>query len=337
VSVLPLRRRPQVKALHGEISAAEHEAQQLEAQHQHLKRQQAALQVGLGRGVEAPASRNRRRRPANRAGQHSPTGTLHPPLQERIARLEAQRSAKHDAAESSIEERLRDREAIEAENAAAAARLEQNEALVGLLRLRLGWWAAQGPRRLANAAATTYAYCLLGGSVAPMGGSLRCSSRPAAAAPAMFPGVERLGRWGRPRLHSLPKAPRSKSTACLRLALFHDPAALLPLPQMRKLQVKIEEVAAAHAAQLAAVLGEYEALLQQVGAGWGEGGCSCKQMRMTPCPHGWRGASTKAFFPLALAACFPLEPLAAPFPHSIDNNPCPAPPLVPALQHHLHC
>ncbi|EFN59885.1 hypothetical protein CHLNCDRAFT_49321 [Chlorella variabilis] len=83
-----------VKALHGEISAAEHEAQQLEAQHQHLKRQQAALQ-------------------------------------ERIARLEAQCRAKHDAAESSIEERLRDKEAIEAENAAAAARLQENEATVG--------------------------------------------------------------------------------------------------------------------------------------------------------------------------------------------------------------
>ena len=84
----------QVKALHGEIAAAEHEAQQLEAQHQHLKRQQAALA-------------------------------------ERIARLEAQCRTKHDAAESSIEEQLRDKEAIEAENAAAAARLQENEAMVG--------------------------------------------------------------------------------------------------------------------------------------------------------------------------------------------------------------
>ncbi|KAI7843287.1 hypothetical protein COHA_003119 [Chlorella ohadii] len=82
-----------VKALSSEIAAAEHEAQQLEAQHQHLKRQQAALQ-------------------------------------ERIARLEAQCRAKHDAAESSIEEQLRDKEAIEAENAAAAARLQENEAMM---------------------------------------------------------------------------------------------------------------------------------------------------------------------------------------------------------------
>lgn len=45
----------QVKALHAEIWAAEHEAQQLEAQHQHLKRQQAALQVCRGR-ASAPFS-----------------------------------------------------------------------------------------------------------------------------------------------------------------------------------------------------------------------------------------------------------------------------------------
>lgn len=34
---------------------------------------------------------------------------------------------------------------------------------------------------------------------------------------------------------------------------------------MRKLQEKIAEVQAAHAAQVEAVLGQYEALLQQVG------------------------------------------------------------------------
>ena len=55
--------------------------------------------------------------------------------QERTARLEAQCRAKADAAESSIEARLRDKEAIEAENAAAAARLQENEAMVG------GWGA----------------------------------------------------------------------------------------------------------------------------------------------------------------------------------------------------
>lgn len=41
----------QVKALQADIAAAQHEAQQLEAQHQHLKRQQAALQVG-GAGLD---------------------------------------------------------------------------------------------------------------------------------------------------------------------------------------------------------------------------------------------------------------------------------------------
>lgn len=67
-----------------------------------------------------------------------PARVVAPPLQERIARLEAQCRAKHDAAESSIEERLRDREAIEAENAAAAARLQENEAMVGALGGRRG-------------------------------------------------------------------------------------------------------------------------------------------------------------------------------------------------------
>ncbi|KAL4427452.1 hypothetical protein ABPG77_000741 [Micractinium sp. CCAP 211/92] len=89
-----------VKALQAEIAAAQHEAQQLEAQHQHLKRQQAALQ-------------------------------------ERISRLEAQCRARHDAAESSIEEQLRDKEAIEAENAAAVARLQENEAMMRKLQEKI--------------------------------------------------------------------------------------------------------------------------------------------------------------------------------------------------------
>lgn len=54
----------QVKARQAEIAAAQHEAQQLEAQHQHLKRQQAALQVRAsvpresrhGAGCQAPAT-----------------------------------------------------------------------------------------------------------------------------------------------------------------------------------------------------------------------------------------------------------------------------------------
>lgn len=82
-----------VKALQATIAAVQHEAQQMEAQHQHLKRQQAALQ-------------------------------------ERIARTEAQCKIRHDAAESSIEEQLRDKEAIEAENAAAVARLQENDAMM---------------------------------------------------------------------------------------------------------------------------------------------------------------------------------------------------------------
>lgn len=71
--------------------------------------------------------------PTTMPPQHPPR--IYPPipkLQERIARLEAQCRTKHDAAESSIEARLRDKEAIEAENAAAAARLQENEALVSV-------------------------------------------------------------------------------------------------------------------------------------------------------------------------------------------------------------
>lgn len=44
-------------------------------------------------------------------------------------------------------------------------------------------------------------------------------------------------------------------------------------PQMRKVQEKIEELQTAHAAQVEAVMAQYEALLQQVGIrgewGWG--------------------------------------------------------------------
>ena len=72
------------------------------------------------------------------------------PLQERIARLEAQCRIKHDAAESSLEEQLRDKEAIEAENAAAAARLQENEAMVrvalwGVCGALWGIWLQQHP------------------------------------------------------------------------------------------------------------------------------------------------------------------------------------------------
>ena len=90
----------QVKALRSATAVAEHEAAQLAAQHQHLKRQQ------LG-------------------------------LQERVERLAQQCSVRRDAVESSIEQQLRDREAIDAENAAAAAKRAENDLLARALRERI--------------------------------------------------------------------------------------------------------------------------------------------------------------------------------------------------------
>ena len=83
------------------MASNEHEALQLSATHQHLKRQQVSLL-------------------------------------DRIQRLEAQAEVKREAAESNVEEQLRDKEAIEAENAAALARLTQNEAMVRLRAAAVG-------------------------------------------------------------------------------------------------------------------------------------------------------------------------------------------------------
>ena len=132
-----------VKALQADIAGAQHEAQQLEAQQAHLRRQQAALQArGAGGRLRVAGCCGCRRLPCCRLPCTTPSAACHPPSaplwprllhrprQERIARLDAQARAKADAAESSIEARRRDKEAIEAENAAAAARLQENEALV---------------------------------------------------------------------------------------------------------------------------------------------------------------------------------------------------------------
>jgi kinetochore protein Nuf2 len=89
-----------VKALRAEVAAADHEAMQLAATHQHLKRQQAALA-------------------------------------DRIARVRTQCEVKRQAAEGRVEEQLRNKEAIEAENAAAIAKLAENEAMIRSLRDRI--------------------------------------------------------------------------------------------------------------------------------------------------------------------------------------------------------
>ena len=82
-----------VKALRSNIASQEHELTQLEATNQHLTRQHASLM-------------------------------------ERIERVKAQCDIRKQAAQGRVEEQLRHREAIEAGNAAAVAKLNQNEAAI---------------------------------------------------------------------------------------------------------------------------------------------------------------------------------------------------------------
>ena len=84
-----------------QVSANQAELQELEATEQHLKRQHASLT-------------------------------------ERLSRLENQSALKREAAVSAVEEQLKEKEAIEAENAAARAKMAENEAMVSerqLLRM----------------------------------------------------------------------------------------------------------------------------------------------------------------------------------------------------------
>ncbi|KAK9816471.1 hypothetical protein WJX72_000700 [[Myrmecia] bisecta] len=90
----------QVKELRSQISGEEQEALQLAATQQHLKRQQASLA-------------------------------------ERMQRLEQQAALKKEAAASCVEEQLRDKEAIEAENAATMAKLTENDAMMRALREKI--------------------------------------------------------------------------------------------------------------------------------------------------------------------------------------------------------
>lgn len=76
-----------------QVNANQAELQELEATEQHLKRQQASLT-------------------------------------DRLSRLENQSALKREAAASAVEEQLKEKEAIEAENAAARAKTAENEAMV---------------------------------------------------------------------------------------------------------------------------------------------------------------------------------------------------------------
>ena len=89
-----------VKALRAKLSAQEHDITQLEATHQHLGRQHASLV-------------------------------------ERIDRVKAQCDIRKQAAQGRVEEQLRHREAIEAGNAAAVAKLNQNEARIRAIEAQM--------------------------------------------------------------------------------------------------------------------------------------------------------------------------------------------------------
>ncbi|KAA6429432.1 MAG: hypothetical protein FRX49_00826, partial [Trebouxia sp. A1-2] len=89
-----------VKQLRKQVNANQAELQQLEATEQHLKRQQASLT-------------------------------------DRLSRLDNQSALKREAAVSAVEEQLKEREAIEAENAAARAKTAENEAMMRTLRERM--------------------------------------------------------------------------------------------------------------------------------------------------------------------------------------------------------
>ena len=140
-----------VKALRAEVAAHEHEASQLAAQHQHLKRQQAALM-------------------------------------ERIERVRVQCEVKKQAAEGRVEEQLRSKEAIEASNAAAVAKLAENEAMIRTLRDRISEIrsAHEG-----SVNAVLEQYHALRESLAHYHEDMEAAMAEAPAPPAITPGVVR--------------------------------------------------------------------------------------------------------------------------------------------------
>ncbi|KAK9864138.1 hypothetical protein WJX84_002045 [Apatococcus fuscideae] len=89
-----------VKDLRRQIAAGDAECQALAATQQHLTRQQAALH-------------------------------------DRLSRLDQQALLKKEAAASAVEEQLREKEAVEAENAAALAKIAENESMMRTLKERL--------------------------------------------------------------------------------------------------------------------------------------------------------------------------------------------------------
>lgn len=102
-----------VKALRAKLSSQEQDINQLEATHQHLGRQHASLV-------------------------------------ERIDRVKAQCDIRKQAAQGRVEEQLRHREAIEAGNAAAVAKLNQNEASIRAIEAQMADLKASHEHQIAN-------------------------------------------------------------------------------------------------------------------------------------------------------------------------------------------
>ncbi len=102
-----------VKALRAKLSSQEEDINQLEATHQHLGRQ-------------------------------------HTSLAERIDRVKAQCDIRKQAAQGRVEEQLRHREAIEAGNAAAVAKLNQNEASIRAIESQMADLKASHEHQIGN-------------------------------------------------------------------------------------------------------------------------------------------------------------------------------------------
>lgn len=102
-----------VKALRAKLSSQEQDINQLEATHHHLGRQHASLV-------------------------------------ERIDRVKAQCDIRKQAAQGRVEEQLRHREAIEAGNAAAVAKLNQNEASIRAIESEMADLKASHEHQIGN-------------------------------------------------------------------------------------------------------------------------------------------------------------------------------------------
>jgi hypothetical protein len=180
-----------VKGLRETIGATTNDASDLEAQQQHLLRQTATLK-------------------------------------DRIKKLESQAALKKDALASKIEEHLKDKEAVEAENACQAALAAQHEATVRVFIFFGGGW---------------------GGCYGAWGVGV------------VLRDCEETG--GGAAVDDAPDSPAPRSLTLNAAApLRHQPPA--STPQIRSTQERARELSAVHAAAVGALLDKYAALRAEV-------------------------------------------------------------------------